>query len=314
MPRTTSPVVNVVLFLLTVLTTLVAGFVASGGVEGLERYPLGSALGMLLVAGIPYSASLMAMLLCHEFGHYFAARLHGVDASLPFFIPFPMPPFGTMGAVIRIRSKLPSLRSVLDIGAAGPIAGFVVAVPVLVWGVAHSQVVHGVPTQGPNAAWQSAFNLLTALVHHSYRPWVEPQVTVYGDSILTWAVTRLVHGPLPAGSDIALHPVAFAGWVGCLITAMNMTPVGQLDGGHVIYALFGRWGSLVSRLFSHALLGVGLFASWNWLIWWVLTRLLVGVEHPMPQDTSPIGRGRKAVAVLSLVILVLTFVPRPVLF
>jgi len=269
----------------------------------------------LLRSGAPYSASLMAILLCHEFGHYFAARLHGVDASLPFFIPLPLPPFGTMGALIRIRSRLPSFRAVLDIGAAGPIAGFVGAVPLLVWGTAHSQVVHGVPAHGSHPAWQSAFTLLTALVHHSFRPLADPgQTTIFGDSLLTWAVVRLFHGPLPAGSDILLHPVAFAGWVGCLVTAMNLTPIGQLDGGHIVYALFGKWGNLASRLFSHALLGVGLFASWNWLVWWAVVRLLVGVGHPKPVELGPIDGRRKAVALVSLVILVLTFVPRPVLF
>ncbi|HEY3445947.1 MAG TPA: site-2 protease family protein [Myxococcales bacterium] len=295
-------VINLAFFLFTVLSTLAAG-ATDRNLPALEA----------LRSGIPYAGTLMAILVCHEMGHYLAARRHKVDASLPYFIPLPIGGIGTLGAVISIRSKLPSLRAILDIGAAGPLAGFVVALPLLVWGFAHSTEVQGVPLQPPNPAFQSPYTYLAAWFHDGRRP-ADPEFSLlfYGDSIITWLAARLTHGRLPPGTDISIHPVARAAWVGMLVTTMNLTPIGQLDGGHVVYSLFGKWGHFVSRVASHALLGLGIFASLNWLIWWAATRFLVGLRHPAPEDMTPLTHGRRAVAIVSLVILVLTFVPVPI--
>lgn len=299
-PRFPGWVVNLAFFAFTVFSTLAAGATSAD-------LPLLEALR----SGVPYSAALMAILVCHEMGHYLAARRHRVDVSLPYFLPLPIGGIGTLGAVIRIRSRLPSMKAVLDIGAAGPIAGFVVGLPLLVWGFAHSPVTHDL--SAPDPAFQSPFSYVSAWVHSGHRP-TAPDIKLlyYGDSLLTWLVGLATHGRLPPGADVFLHPVARAAWVGMLVTTMNLTPIGQLDGGHVVYALFGKWGHLASRVCSHALLGLGIFASLNWLVWWAATRFAVGLRHPAPETVEPLTPGRKAVAVLSLVILVLTFVPSPV--
>lgn len=296
------PLVNLVLFLLTAASTYAAG-------------------------GPAYAAGLLAILLTHELGHYFVARLHRVDSSLPYFIPLPIG-FGTLGAVIRIRSELPSRRAVLDIGVAGPIAGFLVALPMLFWGFAHSEVAEGVPAAGAGHPSPFTFLLAWARGERPYAPLVtafsslfgdapppEPEpirgMLLMGDSAITWLAARLTHGALAPGSDLVVHPIAFAAWIGMFVTALNLLPVGQLDGGHAVYALFGRHGRLVSKLGSWALFGLGIFASWSWFVWWALTRYLVGLGHPPPADDAPLGPGRRAVAIGALVLLALTFVPFP---
>ncbi len=238
------------------------------------------------------------------------SRRHGIRATLPYFLPFPFSPFGTFGAVIRIRSALPSRRATLDIGAAGPFAGFAVAVPLLAWGLAHSEIrpVGDVVLETSRVgviqlvqAWRSGDQLLASGVQH------------YGDSLITWGVQRLVLGPLPPGHDVFVHPVAFAAWIGLFITALNLIPIGQLDGGHVTYALLGRRRArLLSRLVAAGLLLAGLFLSWNWLLWWVLTRFLVGYDHPPAYDEEPLSPGRKVAAVLALLLFAATFIPIPV--
>jgi membrane-associated protease RseP (regulator of RpoE activity) len=162
-----------------------------------------------------FTVSLLGILLAHEFGHYIAARIHKVDASLPYFLPLPLlSPFGTMGAVIRMRSTIPTRRALLDIGAAGPIAGLVLAIPLYAWGVAHSQIVTIEP--GSTGSMQ------------------------LGSSLLTVALDKVFAPAVPEGSDIFLSPVAFAAWAGMFVTMINLLPASQLDGGHVAYALFGR--------------------------------------------------------------------------
>src|SRR6266568_2559876 len=166
------------------------------------------------------------------------ARPHGVLATLPYFIPIPFGA-GTLGAVIRMRSQLPSRRAALDIAAAGPIAGLVVAVPLLLWGLAHSEL-QAVSGPAVGSAMGSPYALVRALLQGAPVLSGEPTAQFFGDSLLTVAAARLVHGALPAGMDLALHPVAFAAWLGLLVTTLNLMPMGQLDGGHVLYSLLGR--------------------------------------------------------------------------
>jgi membrane-associated protease RseP (regulator of RpoE activity) len=301
------PAIHVALFLATMATTLWAGF---------ELSPLAvraPTISNVVLGGLPFAGSLVAILFCHEMGHYLFARRHGVAATLPYFIPVPFGA-GTLGAVIRMRSAIPSRRAALDIAAAGPLAGLAVAVPLLLWGLAHSEV-QAVAESPVAGALASPFSIARALWEG--RPLaVEGAVTqFFGDSVLTFAARWAVHGALAPGTDVFLHPVAFAAWIGLLVTALNLVPIGQLDGGHVLYALVGRRGALVgSRVVSAGLLAAGLFLSWNWLVWWLLTRVLIGVRHPPTLLDDPLDPRRRAVALLSLALFALTFVPVPVSF
>lgn len=306
------PWLNAALFLVTAATTLLSGFMLAA--------PAGTPLSPaeVLRHGWPHAAALLGILAAHEFGHYALARWHGVDTSLPFFIPGPPQPFGvgTFGAVIRMRQRPPSRRATLDIGVAGPLAGFAVALPLLLWGLAHSEVVDasGLARDGIDSpwawlqAWWSGRLDEVGPTGAAAMPWL-------GDSLVTWGALRLVWGALPAGQDLVLHPVAFAAWLGMLVTTLNLVPIGQLDGGHLTYALLGRErAERASRLVSLGLLGAGLFLSWNWLFWWLLTRLVVGVRHPPAWDERPLDGTRAALAVAGLVLFVLTFVPVPFAF
>jgi membrane-associated protease RseP (regulator of RpoE activity) len=296
------PWLNAALFLATVITTLDAG------------RNLGEPGGRL-ITGWPYAAALLAILGAHEFGHWILARRHRVETSLPYFIPVPFG-VGTLGAVIRLRGIMPSRRATLDIGVAGPLAGFAVALPLLLWGVAHSTVVDA--SALPRAGLDSPLALFLA--------WRDGRldeiaaagggaIQYMGDSLVTWAAQRLTWGELPPGQDLILHPVAFAAWIGMLVTTLNLVPIGQLDGGHLTYALLGQArAEKASRLLSYGLLAAGLFLSWNWLFWWLLTRTVVGVRHPAAWDDRPLDPARTALAVAGLVLFVLTFVPVPFAF
>jgi membrane-associated protease RseP (regulator of RpoE activity) len=306
-PRVRFPAVHVALFVATIATTLWAGF---------ELSPLGGStptLPNVVRGGLPFAASLVSILFTHEMGHYLLARRHRVAATLPYFIPVPFGA-GTLGAVIKMRSAIPSRRAALDIAAAGPLAGLAVAVPLLLWGLAHSEVrqVAESPVAG---ALVSPFSLVRALWEGRELVSGTAATQFFGDSVVTLAARWLVHGALAPGTDVFLHPVAFAAWLGLLVTTLNLVPIGQLDGGHVLYALLGRRGAyLGSRLVSAGLLAAGLFLSWNWLVWWLLTRVLIGLRHPPSLSEEALDPPRRAVAILSLVLFALTFVPVPVAF
>jgi membrane-associated protease RseP (regulator of RpoE activity) len=307
------PYLNLVLFFATVLTTLVAGaqqsalrLPATGG--GLASVL--AAAGAIAVAGLPFATALIGILLCHEMGHYLLARAHRVDSTLPFFIPVPVGPIGTFGAIIRIRSALPSRRATLDIGAAGPFAGFLVALPLLAWGIAHSEVraVGDVVLERANTGAIAIVRGWLASDHPGLSG-----MQSFGDSFVTWGVQRLVLGKLPPGTDVFLHPVAFAAWIGLFVTTLNLIPLGQLDGGHVTYALLGRRRARAfSRVVSWGLLLAGLFLCWNWLLWWGVTRFLVGYDHPPALEELPLDKGRQALALLALLLFAATFIPVPV--
>lgn len=301
------PWLHLALLLATCATTLLAGHDLAA-----EAGP--TTLAEVVARGWPYAAALLAILGAHEFGHYALARRHGVDATLPYFIPVPFG-VGTFGAVMRMRSSPPSRRAVLDIGVAGPLAGFAVALPLLLWGLAHSTVIDA-PTL-PRAGLDSPWQLLLAWREGRLDAPAEAvgAIQYMGDSLLTWGAQRLLWGALPPGRELLLHPVAFAAWLGMLVTALNLVPIGQLDGGHLTYALLGRArAERLSRLLSLALLAAGLLLSWNWLAWWLVTRVAVGVRHPPTWDERPLDAGRAALAVAGLVLFVLTFVPVPFAF
>lgn len=263
-----------------------------------------------IARGWTYAVPLLAILLVHEFGHYLAARYHGVPASLPMFIPFPLPPLGTLGAVIRLPARIRRRDALLDVGASGPLAGLCVALPVTYVGLRLSQV-RPILTQGE---------------------WVEE-----GTSILYALLKLAAKGPLPSGHEIVLHPTAMAGWVAMLITMLNLLPYGQLDGGHVSYALFRTksraiarsvlvalplLGAAVGLYFGRSLaragknpwiLGGGYTQGLNWFVFalmiWSLHRS-DGGSHP-PTDPGPLSPRRKLVAALTLIIAVALFMPVP---
>jgi membrane-associated protease RseP (regulator of RpoE activity) len=300
------PVLNAALFVATVATTLLAG-------AGQSSLPRGADLSSVAVAGLPFATALIGILFSHEMGHYLVARAYGVDTTLPFFIPVPLG-IGTFGAVIRIRSPIPSRRAALDIGAAGPIAGFCVALPLFAWGIAHSEVrpVADALVQGADGAG-SPYALLRSLARGEPLGAGLGGVQLMGDSLATLGAQWLVLGPMPAGHDVFLHPVAYAAWIGLFVTTLNLLPIGQLDGGHVTYALLGpRLAYATSKLVSYALLGCGLFLSWNWLVWWAITRFAVRLGHPPSVVEEPLDPSRQAVAVFSLALFAVTFIPVPI--
>ncbi len=272
---------NIILFVLTVFTTLFAGASFYVGAEEMLQDP------MKLLMGAPFSLSILSILLAHEMGHYITARINKVDVSLPYFIPAPTL-FGTLGAVIKMRSPIAKKNVILDIGAAGPIAGIVVAIPIVILGLSKSKFV----------------TVTGAELNGAY--------LIFGDSILFSFLSKLVLGQTPEGYDILLHPIAFAGWVGLLVTALNLMPIGQLDGGHIAYATFGRRQRLVSRAFLIVLIFMGIVFYPGWLIWAILL-LLIGVDHPPVTDGHiPLDRKRQIVGALSFLIFILTFIPNPI--
>jgi membrane-associated protease RseP (regulator of RpoE activity) len=279
--------VNLILFALTVLSTLAAGCLVNGSFPFVTFNPFLHPLRLL--DGVPFAFTLLAILGTHEFGHYFTARYHGASVSLPFFIPAPPPLFlfGTMGAVIRMRSPARDRNSLFDIAVAGPLAGLVVAIPALLVGLSWSRVGMVLPNHG---------------------------ALTFGDSLLMRVLTWLVFGPIPQGMDVFVHPVALAGWVGLFVTALNLFPVGQLDGGRIAYALFGPWHRQVSIATFVGLMALGaVFHSANWIVFAGLILLLMGFHHPPPlDDLTPVSRRRYVLGVVCLILLVLLIPPVPI--
>lgn len=237
-----------------------------------------------LLAGLPFSMTLLAILLAHEMGHYVACRFYRIDASLPYFLPAPTL-IGTFGAFIRIRAPIYSRRQLFDIGVAGPLAGFAVIVPALGAGLAYSKILPGIAGQGD---------------------------VMFGSPALLWAAARAVFGDV-ALADLYLHPVARAAWVGLLATALNLLPIGQLDGGHILYSLWAAKHKLLSRVFALVLAVVGLAFGWFGWIAWAGFFFFVGLRHPPIVDETPVGPGRMRLAWLAAGILVLSFTPVPIL-
>ena len=273
---------HVFLFLSTILTTLFAGTLLAGVNP--------AATPELIYRGIPFSFAIMTILLSHEMGHYLMSRRHKVEATLPYFIPAPTL-IGTFGAVIKMRSPVPNRRALLDIGAAGPIVGFIVSIPFLIVGLKLSEI----------------------------KPGVAGDLSL-GTSLLLGFMEQLFYPSVPDGHVLYLHPVAFAGWLGMLVTMLNLLPIGSMDGGHIAYAVLGkRRHHISSRVFVVALLATGaigyltgLFGLIVWGVWGAMN-IFIGLKHPPPIDSeSPLDGKRKLIAVIAAFIFILTFVPMPV--
>ncbi|MBI5967372.1 MAG: site-2 protease family protein [Deltaproteobacteria bacterium] len=267
-------VVNIILFVLTLATTVVAGAIQEG-VNPLKNPEQ-------IFKGIPFSFTLMGILLAHELGHYLIAKKHGLSVTLPYFIPAPSF-IGTFGAFIKMRSPVRDRRMLLDVGAAGPLVGVAVSIPFLILGLRLSEA-----------------------------KLIQGQMgTTLGSSLLLSLISWLVVGPLPDGYDIVIHPVGFAGWIGLLVTSLNLMPIGQLDGGHVAYALWGERQNKISKIFFLGLLGLGVLGWQGWLFWSLLL-FLMGFRHPPPLDWwVPLDPKRKVIGWLTMAIFILTFIPVP---
>jgi membrane-associated protease RseP (regulator of RpoE activity) len=279
------------LFALTVVSTTMVG--ASQYAAFLDDFQGSSALPMpvpaLFLRGLWYSGTILAILGCHELGHYFACRYYDVDASLPFFIPVPFFLTGTMGAFIRIREPIPSKKMLFDIGIAGPIAGFVIAVPALFIGLAMSHVVR-LPTSSSG-------------------------ILELGEPLLFKFASWLLWGAQPDGYSLNMHPVAFAAWFGLLATALNLFPIGQLDGGHISYAVLGSRSTIVT--FAMIAVAVTLcYFSTSWVVWTVLIVVMLamfGPRHPRVFDEHvPLGRTRLLLALFAVAMFILCFTAAPI--
>jgi membrane-associated protease RseP (regulator of RpoE activity) len=275
-----NPLINIVLFIATFLTTTTAGMGITGD------------LAADILHGLKFSLTLLAILTAHEFGHYFAARKFGIESTYPFYIPFPSifghPAIGTMGAVIKLMSPIPDRRALLYVGAMGPISGFVVAIAAAAYGISDSIV--------------------------DYIPKVATgEFPVFGDSILFAMLVKFIHGTIPAGKDLYLSPFAWASWIGFLITGLNLMPIGQLDGGHILYSMFGsrqKFAGWAMILF----LGIFSFFWPGWIVWIILAFAFLMVAHPPVPDIGNLTRFDYFIGIISILIFLLTFIPKPIDF
>ncbi len=283
---------HLALFLLTVLTTLVVGtHIALNYAHNIPVFDWDISLAYfrelcrhpaLLVIGVPFSSTLLAILLAHELGHYLTCRHYGIHATYPYFIPAPTL-IGTMGAFIRIKSPIVNRRELFDVGVSGPIAGFVLAIPALI---------------------------LATFLAKGAMPATTPDSISLGNSLAVILLTKLFR-PGINPSEILLHPVGCAAWVGLFATALNLLPVGQLDGGHILYAVLGDKCRNISRGLFLVLLPLGFFCWYGWIAWAVVLFFL-GLRHPrVIEPVEPLGRRRKILALVAAIILVLTFLPTP---
>lgn len=279
-----NPLINLVLFVATLFTTLLAG-AGFAGVSAMPAIRAVLATGDLarlvpvLIAGAPFAGTLLFILAVHEMGHYVAARLHGVQVTLPYFIPVPFG-LGTFGAFIQMKSPVENRKALFDVGLAGPLAGLAVALPLMVAGLLMSEVVVRTATQGLGASL-----------------------------LLRWMVDVLV--PHAANEAVRLHPMAIAAWFGLLVTGFNLLPMGQLDGGHVAYAVLGKWARPLA-LATFALMLVLGFTLWSGWYTWAFFALITGLRHAQPlNDITPLDWGRRLIALGTLVLFGLLFTPRP---
>lgn len=238
----------------------------------------------IISLSLVYAAVLVGILLAHEMGHYLTCRFYRIEATLPFFIPAPTL-IGTLGAFIKIESPITRKKQLFDIGISGPLAGFVLSLPVLVYGLSLSKVVPSLPSE---------------------------DTLVFGEPLLLKFIGGLLFRDFPANSDLFIHPVGFAGWVGILVTALNLFPVGQLDGGHVAYALIGPKSKPLAKVFLAGFFIMGIFFWVGWIVW-ALVILLLGLKHPRVIDeTEELSPLRRALGAVVILIFILSFIPAPI--
>lgn len=314
--RPSNPWINVVLAVLTIISVLVAGGYYISGFTLFDKGLTLSSLWAFLASGLPYAISLLAILGAHEFGHYLVGRFHKTPVTLPYFIPMPFPgSFGTMGAFINMKAPPKNRRILLDIGIAGPLAGLIVAIPVLLIGLKMSAI-GALPLATDRGAGMSLegnsllYLASKFIVFHQ----LLPAPASYGSlpPVLYWLRYIFTSMPLPfGGHDVNLSPVAWAGWVGILVTSLNLIPAGQLDGGHMLYVLLGARRS--QRILPVILILLVLL-GFVWAGWWLWAALIFffGRVYAEPLDQiTQLDRPRKALAILALIIFILVFTPVP---
>jgi len=271
------PWLHIALFIVTFTSTLSVGALQTQTIEEIAKSP------SKIINGLPFSLSLMLILLCHELSHYIASRKHHVKATLPYFIPAPTL-IGTFGAFIKMKSPITTREALIDIGASGPIAGFIISLIAAIIGLPLSKIVI---TKGLEGG------------------------LVLGDSILFSLLSRLILGEIPESYDVLLHPVAFAGWIGFFVTALNLIPVGQLDGGHIAYALLGEKHKNMSKVLVLFLLILGFLFWEGWIIWAILL-VILGMRHPpVLYWGAPLDGKRRLISWVTAIIFVVTFIPVP---
>ncbi len=271
----TNYLLPLILLILTIFSTVLIGSLNRGG------NPFVSPKDILL--GLPFSFSLLTILGGHELGHYLTARRHGVSATLPHFLPIPHPLIGTMGAFIRMKSIIPSRKALLRVGIAGPVISFLLAIPITIIGLKYSKIIHPKELEG-------GIGLASPLIFH--------------------LLTKLFFLNIPQGKDILLHPMAFAGWLGFFVTSINLIPLGQLDGGHIAYAVFFKRVKVLNLIMIAILLFFGI--RWPGWYFWIFLILVLGLRHPPTQDEiTGIGSKEKILALIAFLIFLLTFTPFP---
>jgi membrane-associated protease RseP (regulator of RpoE activity) len=295
---------HLLLFVVTFLTVAIAG------VQWIlkDPYELSN-----LHLGLPYALSILFIIASHEFGHYFAAKRHGVVTTLPFFIPFPPIPFvlnfGTLGAIIRIKSVVPNKKALFDIGVAGPISGFIATLLVLIYGFLNLPSVE-----------------YLYQIHPEYRflPTLPKGDLTFGDTLLFLIFKKFFslinpEAFIPPMNEIYHYPYLCAGWFGLLVTAMNLIPIGQLDGGHIIFAMFGENHKYIARGFFYSLVVLGLFGifeqniGWpGWLVWALVLYFVVKIEHPPVGTFGVLDNKRKIIGWITIAIFILSISPVPI--
>ncbi len=284
---------NIVLFVVTAFSTFYVGIMWSLSYLYADALSQTSEFSLdikifndprVISLSVLYAVVLLGILLGHELGHFLTCQYYRIQATLPYFIPAPTL-IGTLGAFIKIKSPITRKQQLFDIGVAGPLTGFILSVPALIYGLSISKAVPALPREGS---------------------------IIFGEPLLLRIVENMIFKNVPADFDIVLHPVAFAGWVGIFVTALNLFPVGQLDGGHVAYALFGPKSRKLAKVFFGIFLFMGIFLWIGWLIWALLIYFL-GLKHPRVVDeATPLSPGRRFIGFVMIGIFILSFIPDPV--
>jgi membrane-associated protease RseP (regulator of RpoE activity) len=272
--RKKPPFFHIFLLIATLITTMLAGALQEG--VDIIRQPL------LIYKGMPFSLTLMLILGTHEIGHYVTSKRNGVKATLPYFIPAPSL-LGTFGAFIKMKSPIPDRRALLKIGVSGPLAGFIIALPATIIGLGLSEIKE--PSQ------------------------IKGGISL-GSSILLSFLTKTILGVSDDSVDIVLHPIGFAGWIGLFVTALNLLPMGQLDGGHIVYSLFKRRHKILSMITFISLFPLAYF--WEGWLFWIMAVFLFGLRHPMLVDEiTPLEEEDKILGIVAIIIFIITFIPVP---
>jgi membrane-associated protease RseP (regulator of RpoE activity) len=303
-PKPSNPWINLGLAAATILSVLFTGAVLSCNCVPQTATDW--------LAGLPMMLTMMVILLAHEFGHYFAARFHKVAVTLPYFIPLPIiSPVGTLGAFIQLRSPFKTKRQLFDIGVAGPLGGLIFAIPLTIWGVATSPINELTRNGGSALEGNSVFYLAVKYLVHGQ---LLPNFDQYGAVPFLQHFLLLLAGIVPDGGgiDILLNPIAFAAWFGLFVTAMNLLPVGQLDGGHIIYCLLGDKARWLGLGLIGAMFLAGIFWWQGWLLWTLLVFFVIGPGHPPPlNDLVSLGLPRQILAYVMLLLFMMLFMPNP---